>query len=112
VNPRWTLSAVRPWPAVLYAPTEDWLFRLGAAPAGATWTVQPGDDDIAVNLDTWNFGLSAERHLAGPAWLALEAGVGGLRGLRFDVGRADFEGGDIAVGSSGYLALSLRLRAR
>jgi hypothetical protein len=112
INPRWTLSAVMPWPAVLYAPTQDWLFRLGAAPAGATWTVQPGDDDIAVNLDTWNFGLTAERHLAGSAWVALEAGVGGLRGVRLNVDRADFEGGDISVGSSGYLALSLRLRAR
>jgi hypothetical protein len=112
INPRWTLSAIMPWPAVLYAPTQDWLFCLGAAPAGATWTVQPGDDDIAVNLDTWNFGLSAERHVTGAAWLALEAGVGGLRGLRLDMDRASFEGGDISVGSSGYLALSLRLRAR
>jgi len=112
INPRWTLSAVMPWPAVLYAPSRDWLFRLGASPAGATWTVEPDDTDIAVNLDTWNFGLSAERHLGAGAWLGLEAGVGGLRGLRLNVDRGDFEAGDVAVGRSGYLALSLRLRAR
>jgi hypothetical protein len=112
INPRWTLSAVMPWPAVLYAPNRDWLFRLGASPAGASWTVRPNDTDIAVNLDTWNFGLSVERHLGAGAWLGLEAGAGGLRGLRLNVDRGDFDSGDLSVGSSGYLALSLRLRAR
>lgn len=112
INRRWTLSAIMPWPAVIFAPSEDWMFRLGAAPAGATWTVQPEEQDIAVNLDTWNFGLSAERYIAGGIWLGLEAGVGGLRGLRLNVDRGVFDAGDVSVGSSGYAALSLRLRAR
>jgi hypothetical protein len=112
INPRWTLSAIMPWPAVLYAPDRNWLLRLGAAPSGASWTVRPGDADIAVNLDTWNFGLAVERHLTGGLWLGLESGVGGLRGLRLNVDEGEFDAGDFSIGSSGYLALSLRLRAR
>lgn len=112
INRRWTLSAIMPWPAITYAPNRDWLFRLGASPSGASWTVSPNSDDIAVNLATWNFGLTAERHIKGPFWGAFEAGVGGLRGLRFDGRSKEIETPDISVGSSGYVALSLRLRVR
>lgn len=112
INPRWTLSAIMPWPAVLYSPNRDWLFRLGASPAGATWNVKPGIEDIAVNLDTWNLGLTVERHLTAGLWLGLETGVGGLRGLRLNVDQNDFDAGDLSIDSSGFVALSLKLRAR
>ncbi|MDA8962353.1 hypothetical protein N9H37_03260, partial [Congregibacter sp.] len=61
INPRWTISAIMPWPAVLYAPTQDWLFRLGASPSNAAWSLQPDDNDVSISLDAWDFGVSAER---------------------------------------------------
>jgi len=112
INPRWTLSAVLPWPALLYAPNKDWFFRFGASPSGANWTLNSGDEEVAVNFDSWNFGVTAERHLAGPVWGAIEGGVGGLRGLRLDARDADVDTPDINVDRSGYAALSLRLRFR
>lgn len=112
INPRWTLSAIMPWPALLYAPNRDWLFRFGASPSGASWTVSTREEEVAVNLDTWNFGLTAERRLTGPLWGAIEGGVGGLRGIRFDSDNATFDTQDIRVRSSGYIAFSLRFRVR
>jgi hypothetical protein len=110
INPRWTLSAVMPWPALLYAPSSEWLFRLGASPAGAQWSVRSGDRDIAVNLDAWNFGLGVERQLNGALWLGLETGIGDLRGLRLDVDDKALDAAEFSLDSSGYIALSLKLR--
>ena len=112
INPRWTLSAVMPWPALLYAPSGDWFFRLGASPSGASWTVNSRSEEVAVSLESWNFGVTAERRLAGPLWGALEGGVRGLRGLRLDTRDATVDTPDFRGGRSGYVALSLRLRLR
>ncbi|WOJ95081.1 hypothetical protein R0135_07885 [Congregibacter variabilis] len=110
INPKWTLSAIMPWPAVLYAPTQDWLFRLGAAPSGAAWSLQPINNEVAVSLDAWDFGLSVERRLYKNVWLEARTGVGGLRGLRLNSDSGTLEDPDISVGSSGFFALSLKLR--
>lgn len=108
INERWTLSAVMPWPALLYAPSKDWLFRLGASPSGSSWSFNPDGSDASLNLDAWDFGLSAERRLSGGLWLSLEAGVGGFRGLRLS--GSDVESPDLDVSTSPYLGINLNFR--
>jgi hypothetical protein len=108
INPHWTLSAVMPWPALLYAPNDRWLFSLGVSPSGASWNISSGRDDVAVNYDAWDFDLRIERHIHGSLWLGARAGVGGLRGAR--ISGSDFEWPDIDVGSSGFFAIDLNFR--
>lgn len=127
VNDHWTLSAIMPWPAVLYAPTDDWLVRLGASPSGASWQLDTDSGslnndspsgranpslyeptDAFVNFDAWDFGLSVEHRLAGNFWLGAEAGIGGLRGLRVTGG--NLHGVDTQVSSSGYIGLNINFR--
>ncbi|WP_439101388.1 DUF6268 family outer membrane beta-barrel protein [Congregibacter sp.] len=110
INPQWTLSAIMPWPAIVYSPTTDWMFRLGASHSGAAWSLQPGNNDVAVSLDAWDFGLSAERRLHKNIWLEARTGIGGLRGFRFNSDSGQVEDPEIRVGSSGFFALSLKLR--
>ena len=108
INERWTVSAVMPWPALLYAPDKDWLFRLGASPSGSSWSFNPEGGDAAVNLDAWDFGLSAERRLSGGIWLSMEVGVGGFRGLRLS--GTDVDAPDLDVSTSPYFGIDLKFR--
>jgi hypothetical protein len=108
INERWTLSAVMPWPALIYAPNRDWMLRLGASPSGSSWSFKPGEGDATVNLDAWDFGLGAEHRLGGDIWLALEAGVGGFRGLRLS--GSSLESPDLDVSTSPFIGLSLNFR--
>ena len=110
INPRWTLSAVMPWPSVIYAPSEVWFFSLGAAPSGSSWTQRADGGEVAVSLDTWDFGLSAERRLWGHVWLGARAGIGGLRGLRFGTKDASLRGAEFDVESGAFFSVSLKLR--
>ncbi|MFV8817264.1 hypothetical protein [Haliea sp. E17] len=106
----WTLSAIMPWPAVLYAPSQDWLFRIGVSPSGASWSVSPQgtQDDVALNLDAWDLGVSVERRLTGGIYASLETGIGGFRGLRLDSG--SLEDTDFSVHSSPYIQLDIKFR--
>ncbi len=109
INERWTVSAMMPWPAILYAPDKNWLLRLGASPSGASWSFNPqGSGDTTVNLDAWDFGLSAERRLAKDLWLSVEAGVGGFRGLRLS--GTDVDAPDLDVSTAPYAEIALRFR--
>lgn len=109
INERWTVSAMMPWPAIMYAPNKDWLFRLGASLSGASWSFDPKPgSDTSVNMDAWDFGLAAERRLGSNIWLAMEAGVGGFRGLR--LAGTDIESPDIDVGTAPYVSVELRFR--
>lgn len=108
INDRWTLSAVMPWPAVLFAPDRDTLFRLGATPSGASWSLRPGSDRVTYNLDSWDLGLSAERRVHGDFWLALEAGIGGMRTLRVTEG--DLDGPELDIDASAYVTLAINFR--
>lgn len=108
IDDRWTLSAVLPWPAVLYAPNKNTLFRLGAAPSGASWSLRPNGERVTFTLDSWDLGLSAEFRVQGNFWLMVSAGVGGLRALRVVDGR--WEEPDVDLGSSPFVGVSLNYR--
>ncbi len=108
INEQWTLNAIMPWPSVTYAPTNRTVFRLGVAPSGASWTIEPGERRPRMNLSTWNFGLTAEHRLASNLWLGFEVGVAGLRGLSI-VG-SDWEGLETKLDNTGFAMLSLNLR--
>lgn len=113
IDQRWTLSAVMPWPAVLYAPTPDWLLRLGVAPSDASWST---DIDAAsgrlkqprINFSAWNFGFSVQRRLWKNIWLGAEAGVSGLRGFSF--AGSDWEGPNADLGAEGYASVTVNFR--
>ncbi|TXS92807.1 hypothetical protein FV139_12615 [Parahaliea maris] len=111
LNNHWTLSAVMPWPAILYAPDDNWLFRFGVTPSGASWSAAPSgtSDDVAMNLDAWDLGLTAERRLLKNVYLGLEAGVGGFRGFRVN-DNSSFEDIEVDAGSSPFVRLQLKLR--
>jgi hypothetical protein len=110
INPRWTVSAIMPWPAIVYAPTPDWMFSLGASPSGASWSLQPAANEVAVSLDAWDFGINAERRLYRNLWVSARVGVGGLRGLRLNSDSGSVEDPEINVSGSGFFALSLKIR--
>ncbi len=110
LDEHWTISAVMPWPGVLYAPNDDWLFRLGVSPSGASWSASPAtsDDDVSMNLDAWDIGLTAERRVAKHFYVGLEAGFGGFRGFRMD--DSGVEDIKFDAGSSPYIRLQFKLR--
>jgi hypothetical protein len=110
INAKWTLSAIMPWPSLLYAPDENWLFSLGASPSGAVWSRKPANNKVTVNLDAWDFGISAERRIYRNLWLSARTGVGGLRALRIDTDDLNIDEGSFDVGANGFFSLSLRLR--
>tara|TARA_Y100000780_G_scaffold232288_1_gene262214 strand:- start:3692 stop:4660 length:969 start_codon:yes stop_codon:yes gene_type:complete len=108
LNERWTLSAVMPWPAVLYAPDSHTLYRLGVSPSGASWSTENGTSDIQYELDTWDFGFSAARRLQGNLWLEGEVGVTGLTGM--SLRGSDWEEPDFDVSNSPYISIGINFR--
>ena len=108
-NDQWTFNVIMPWPAIVYSPSQDVAFRLGAVPSGASWQVtNRNEEDVTYNLDSWDFGVSAERRFQGKFWAVLEAGVGGLRGLRVSSG--NIEGPDIDISASTFISFSINYR--
>ncbi|MEM0954043.1 MAG: hypothetical protein AAGI24_07870 [Pseudomonadota bacterium] len=108
INERWTLSAVLPWPAILYSPDGNWVYRFGLSPSGASWNISTSDGDVGVNYDAWDLGFTVERRIAGNIFLGARAGTGGLRGVRFD--GSGFDAPDFDVGSSAFFGIDLSFR--
>lgn len=108
LNERWTINAVMPWPAVTYAPSTQTLFRLGVAPSGASWSIEPGERRPRVDFSSWNFGISIQRRLYKNVWWGAEIGVSGIRGLSL-VGN-DWQGVETKLDSTGFALLTINLR--
>ncbi|TDG12995.1 hypothetical protein E2F43_12845 [Seongchinamella unica] len=109
INERWTLSAVMPWPAIVYAPSRDLVFRLGAAPSGASWSLESGGSgDTYVNLDSWDFGIAAQYRIYSNIWIGARAGIGGLRGLR--LADDSVEEPDLDLDSNAFFGVELNFR--
>lgn len=107
-NERWTLNAVMPWPAIMYAPTADTLLRLGVAPSGSSWSIEPGEKHPRMDLSSWDFGFSIEHRVAQHVWVALEVGVSAIRGLSIVGG--EWEQPETKLSNTGFARLTINLR--
>lgn len=109
IDEHWTVSAVFPWPAVLYAPNKNSVFRFGVMPSGSSWSVENSSQgEMNYNLDAWDLGISYERRLKGNIWGKIEAGVGGLRGLKISNG--NWESPDHSISSTPYISIGIDYR--
>ncbi|GHD25451.1 DUF6268 family outer membrane beta-barrel protein [Halioglobus pacificus] len=108
INEAWTLSAIMPWPALIYSPSKQWMMRLGAAPSGASWALDTSDDTVSLDIDAWDFGLGVEYRFAGDFWVSAEVGVSGLRGLSYTDG--SLEQPDLEFSSNSYVSFSVKFR--
>jgi hypothetical protein len=108
LNEQLTLSATMPWPAVLYAPTRDTLWRFGAAPSSAAWSLSADQDNLFYQLGSWDFGLGFEKRLGGNFWGVLEGGVAGLRSLR--ITSDDIEGPEFDIESGPFIRIGVNFR--
>jgi len=108
LNERWSVSAILPWPQVMYAPSKDWFVSLGASYSGNSWAIDSGTGKVGLNLSGFDFGFGGGMRLKGPLWLEGAVGVGGLRALTINDG--DISGPSIDVSSSPFINLSLTFR--
>ena len=108
LNERWSVSAILPWPQVMYAPSKDWFVSLGASYSGNSWAVNNANGAVGLNLSGFDFGFGGGMRLKGPLWLEGAVGVGGLRALTITDG--DVSGPSIDVSSSPFIKLSLTFR--
>ena len=108
LNERWSVSALLPWPQVIYAPNKDWFVSLGAAYSGNSWAVDTGTGKVGLNLSGFDFGFGGAMRLKGPLWLEGAVGVGGLRSLTINDGNVS--GPSIDVSSSPFINISLTFR--
>ena len=105
---RWSVSAILPWPQLMYAPSKDWFVSLGASYSGNSWAVNNATGAVGLNLSGFDFGFGGGMRLKGPLWLEGAVGVGGLRALTITDG--DVSGPSIDVSSSPFIYLSLTFR--
>ena len=105
---RWSVSAILPWPQLMYAPSKDWFLSLGASYSGNSWAVNNTTGAVGLNLSGFDFGFGGAMRLKGPLWLEGSVGVGGLRALTITDG--DVSGPSIDVSSSPFIKLSLTFR--
>lgn len=108
VNEKLSVSAIMPWPAILYAPTKNTLFRFGAAPTGSSWKVNRDTTEINQELSGWDFGISAEHRAFKSLWFKVETGFGGLRALRVETNKV--KAPDFKVDASSYIKIGINLR--
>jgi len=113
IDRHWTLSAILPWPAVLYSPTPDWLLRLGFAPSSASWIADvPVSGEaprrLRADLTSWDFGLRVEKRAWKGIWLGGETGLSGFRGFSFS-GR-EWQHPRVDLASAPYLVLTVTFR--
>jgi hypothetical protein len=108
LNERWSVSALLPWPQVIYAPNKDWFVSLGAAYSGNSWAVNSTTGAVGLNLSGFDFGFGGAMRLKGPLWLEGTVGVGGLRSLTINDGNVS--GPSIDVSSSPFVNISLTFR--
>ena len=108
LNERWSVSAILPWPQVMYAPSKDWFVSLGASYSGNSWAVNSTTGAVGLNLSGFDFGFGGGVRLKGPLWLEGAVGVGGLRALTITDG--EVSGPSIDVSSSPFVNISLTFR--
>ena len=108
LNQYWTISAIMPWPSILYAPTENTFFRLGVSPSGASWTLSPDEESVNFDANSWDFGISGEHRIHGSFWARLEVGLGGFRSFSYD--GEEFESAELDTETAPYVGFSINFR--
>lgn len=108
INEKLSISAIMPWPAMLYAPTKNTLFRFGASPTGSSWQVNRDTTEINQELSGWDFGISAEHRAFKSLWFKIETGFGGLRALRVETNK--IKAPDLEIDASSYIKIGVNLR--
>ncbi len=113
IDRHWTLSAILPWPAVLYSPTPDWLLRLGLAPSSASWIADvpvtgKSPQRVRADFTSWDFGFRVEKRAWKSLWVGGETGVSALRGFSFSGG--DWQHPRVTLGSDPYVVLTISFR--
>ncbi len=78
---QWTVSAIMPWPQILYAPNDDFFVSFGATPSGSSWQLNQQQSRVNYSLDSWDLGFNVEHRIHNNFWLRLSTGIAGLRGL-------------------------------
>jgi hypothetical protein len=108
ISRQWTLSLLAPWPAVIWAPSENGMVRIGAAPSGASWRFSELGRKRTADLSRWKFGVNFEGRVRGALWAGVGVGASGLGRLRI----SDGEGVDLDTEVEGepYIELFLRFR--
>ena len=66
LNERWSVSAILPWPQLMYAPSKDWFVSLGASYSGNSWAVNNATGAVGLNLSGFDFGFGGGMRLKGP----------------------------------------------
>lgn len=107
IDRHWTLSAVLPWPAVLYSPTPDWLLRLGLAPSSASWIAET-PQKLRADFTAWDLGLRVEKRAWKSFWMGAEAGVSGFNSISFSSGERHRTRD--SSGNDPYLTLTMTFR--
>ena len=69
INQAWSVSALLPWPQVIYAPSKDWFVSAGASYSGSSWAVNSNTGAVGLNLSGFDFGVGGARRLSGALWM-------------------------------------------
>ena len=84
IGSHWAVSGLLPWPAVTYAPTEHYLFRLGASLSGSHWAAERQEQVITNDFYKWDLGFSYERRLRNMLWGEVSVGYSGLGSIQME----------------------------
>ena len=105
---QWTISAIMPWPAILYSPTINTTFRIGSSPTGASWILDQDNSDLYYDWDSWNFGFAYQQRIKDNFWLQVELGGSGLHNL--SIQGDHWQSPELKADSSVFLGISLNWR--
>jgi len=83
---QWVISLVMPWPAVSYAPSDQFVVTAGVMPSGANWAMHPEGESSQVtgSFGGWDLGARCGWRLTNVLWFSAGAGFSGLRSLQVE----------------------------
>lgn len=58
-----------------WQPSDDWIFRFDARPAGGTWNIDESGQSLDLDLDSYQVGIGMERRMSNKVWLGLSGGI-------------------------------------
>ena len=58
-----------------WQPSDDWIWRFDARPAGGTWHINENNQDLNIDVDSYQVGIGVEHRLTKKLWLGLTGGI-------------------------------------